>query len=67
MKNELDISNHATKTDLQVPTDINIFTLSSKTELASLKTKVDYLDVEKLKNVSAELSKLSNLVDIIIH
>ena len=35
----------------------------SKTDLASLKTNVDKFDVDKLKNVPANLSKLSNVVN----
>ena len=38
-------------------------TLTSKTDLASLKTKVDDLDVDKLKIVSVDLSKLSIAMD----
>ena len=37
--------------------------LASKTDLGSLKTKVDNLDVGKLKTVSADLRKLSIVVD----
>ena len=37
--------------------------LASKADLASLKTKVDNLDVDKLKTVPADLSKLRNVVD----
>ena len=37
--------------------------MASKTDLASLKTKVDNRDVDKLKTVPADLSKLSNVVD----
>ena len=54
VKIELDLSNYETKSDL---------TLSSKTDLASLKTKVDNLDVDKLVTVYADLSKLSNVVN----
>ena len=35
----------------------------TKTDLVSLKTKIDNLDVDKRKTVPADLSKLSNLVD----
>ena len=35
----------------------------SKKDLVILKTKVDYLNVDKLKTFPAELSKLSNVVD----
>ena len=37
--------------------------LASKTHLASLKTEVDNLDLDKLKTMPADLSKLSNVVD----
>ena len=37
--------------------------LASKTHLANLKTEVDNLDLDKLKTVPADLSKLSNVVD----
>ena len=37
--------------------------LASKTDLGSLKTKVDNLHVGKLKTVSADLRKLSIVVD----
>ena len=51
VKIELDLSNYATKADLNGATDIDTSTLASKTDLASLKTKVDNLDVDKLKTV----------------
>lgn len=35
----------------------------SKTDLASLKTNADNFDVDKLKNVPANLSKPSNVVN----
>ena len=54
VKIELDLSNYETKSDLTLP---------SKTDLASLKTKVDNLDVDKLVTVYADLSKLSNVVN----
>ena len=34
----------------------------SKTNLASLKTKVDKIDVDKVKTVPVDLAKLSNVV-----
>ena len=37
--------------------------LELKTDLASSKTKVDNLDVDKLKNVPVDLWKLSNVMD----
>ena len=37
--------------------------LASKTHLASLKTEVDNLDLDKFKTMPADLSKLSNVVN----
>ena len=37
--------------------------LASKTDLTSLKSKVDNLNVDKLRTIPAYFSKLSNLVD----
>ena len=39
------------------------FRLASKTDLTSLKAKVDKLNVNKLKTVPVDLNKLSNVVD----
>ena len=64
MKVELDLSNFAMEVDLKGATGINKSALVSKTDLASLKTKVDNLDVDKLKTVPAsDFIKLSNVVD----
>ena len=51
------------KANLKGASGIDISTLTSKTDLAGMKTKADNLDVDKLKNVPADLSKLSNVVD----
>ena len=37
--------------------------LLSKTNLASMRTKIDNLDVDKLKTVPVDLSKLCNVID----
>ena len=37
--------------------------MASKTDLADLKTKLDNLDVDKLKTIPKVLSKLSDVVD----
>ena len=44
-------------------TEIDTPKLAAKLDLASLKAKVDEIDVEKLKTVSVDLSKLSNVVN----
>ena len=53
--------NYVSKIDLKGGTGVDISTLASKSHLASLKTKVDNLDPNKLKTVTADLSKLSSV------
>ena len=43
-------------------THIDISNLALKSNLASLKTEVDKIDVDKLKAVPVDLSKLNNVV-----
>ena len=62
IKVKLDLSNYATKTDLKNVTHVDVSSFASKTNLASLKTEVDKIDVEKLKTVPAELAQLTNKV-----
>ena len=54
------MSNYATKTDLKNLTHVDTFAL--KTNLASLKTQVDKLDIDKLVAVPVDLSKMSDAV-----
>ena len=62
IKSKLDLSNYATKTDLKNVTDIDVSSFASKTNLASLKTEVDKLDILKLSTLPADLAKLTNKV-----
>ena len=62
MKVELDLSNYATKTDLKNVTHVDVSSFASKTNLASLKTEVDKLDIDKLTRFPNYLAKLSNVV-----
>ena len=62
MKVKLDLSSYPTKTDLKNITNVDVSSFASKTNLASFKTEVDKLDVDKLKNVPVDLAKLSNVV-----
>ena len=52
---KVDLSNYATKTDLKNVTHVDTY-------LASLKTEVDKLDIDKLVPVPVYLSKLRDLV-----
>ena len=62
IKVESDLSNYTTKTDLKNVTHVDVSSFASKTNLASLKTEVDKLDIDKLKVVPTDLSKLSNVI-----
>ena len=57
-----DLSNYATKTDLKNATGIYISKLEAKSDLASLKAEVVKIDIDKLKTVPIDLSKLSNVI-----
>ena len=56
------MSNYATKTDLKNVTHVDVSSFASKTNVVSLKTEVDKLDIDKLTTVPDDLAKLSNLV-----
>ena len=62
IKVELDLSNYATKDDVKNKTHVDVTNYATKTNLASLKTEVDKIDVDKLKTVPDDLAKLSNVV-----
>ena len=59
---KVDLSNYATKTDLENVTHVDTSSFALKTNLANLKTEVDKLDIDKLAPVSVDLSKLSDVV-----
>ena len=59
---KVNLSNYATKTDLKNVTHVDISNFALKTNLASLKTEVDKLDIDKLAPVSVDLSKLSDVI-----
>ena len=59
---KVDLSNYATKADLNNITHVDISAFAQKTNLASLKTEVDKLNVNKLVTVPVDLSKLSKVV-----
>ena len=54
------LSNYATKADPKNIAHVNILCFALKTNLASLKTEVDKLDIDKLAPVPVHLSKLSD-------
>ena len=56
------LSNYATKSDLKDVTHVDVSSFASKTNLASLKSKIDALDTASLKKTSQDLAKLNNVV-----
>ena len=64
---KVDLSNYATKTDLKNVTHVDTSRLALKANLASLKTEVDQLDIEKLAPVPIDLTKLSDVVKKAVH
>ena len=59
---KVDLLNYATKIDLKNVTHIDTSGFALKTNLASLKTEVDKLDIDKLIPIPVDLSKLSDVV-----
>ena len=60
---KVNLSNYATKADIKNITHIDTSSFALKTNLASLKTEVDKLDIDKLKSLPNNLSNLKNEVD----
>ena len=55
---KVDLSNYATKTDIKNILHIDISSFALKSNLASLKTEVDKLDIDKSKILPTNLSDL---------
>ena len=55
---KVDLSNYATKTDIKNISHIDTSSFALKSNLASLKTEVDKLDIDKLKILPTNLSDL---------
>ena len=56
------LSNYATKADIKNILDVDTSGFALKSDLASIKTEVDKLYIDKLVPVLADLSKLSSVV-----
>ena len=61
-----DLSNYATKTDIKNIFHIDTSSFALKSNLASLKTEVNKLDINKLVPVPVDLSKLSDAVKNVV-
>ena len=62
IKAKVDLYNYATKTDLKNVSHVHVSSFVLKSNLASLKTEVDKLDIDKLVPAPVELSKISDVV-----
>ena len=58
---KVDLSNYATKADIKNISHVDTSSFALKTNLATLKTEVDKLDIGKLVPVPIDLSKLSDV------
>ena len=63
---KVDLSIYATKTDLKDMTHVYTSRFALKSNLTSLKTEVDKLDIDRLVPVPVDLSKLSDVVKIML-
>ena len=63
VKVELDLSNYTTKADLKNAAGVDASKFAKKVDLASLKSSVDKLDIDKLKKVATNLNNLESKVD----
>ena len=62
IKVKVNLSNYATKADIKSISHFDTSCFALKTNLASLKTEFDKLDIDKLVPVPDDLSKLSDVV-----
>ena len=63
VKVELDLPNYATKVDLKNATGTDTSNLAAKSDLATLESEIDKINVEKSKTVLVDSRKLSSLVN----
>ena len=63
---KVDLSNYATKADIKNISHVDTSNFALKSNLASLKTEVDKLDIYKLVHVPVDLSKLSDVLKMML-
>ena len=66
VKVKIDLSNYVTKTDIKKIPHVDTSRFALKANLASLKTEVDKLDIDKLKPIPGDFSKLSDVVENVV-
>ena len=63
---KVDLSNYATKADIKNISHVDTSGFALKSNLASLKTEVDKLDIGKLVPIPVDLSKLSDVKNVVV-
>ena len=63
---KVNLSNYATKTDLKNISQVDTSRSALKANIVNLQTEVDKLDIDKLALVPVDLSKLSDVVKMIL-
>ena len=63
---KVDLSNYATKTGIKNISHVDTSSFALKSNLASLRTEVDKLDIDKLVPLPVDLSKLSDVVKSVV-
>ena len=66
IKVKIDLTNYATKDDINNVTHVDTASFPLKTNSSSLKTEVDKLDIDKLVPIPNDSSKLSNAVKMML-
>ena len=66
IKIEVDLSNYAAKDVIKNITHVDTSNFALKTNLSSLKTEADKLGIDKLVPIPNDLSKLSNLLKMML-
>ena len=66
VKVELDLSNYSTKADLKNATVVDTSKSAKMVYLSNLKSDIDKLDTDKLKNVPSNLSNLKSKEDKVV-
>ena len=59
----LDLSNYATRTDFKNAAGVDTSSFAKKVDLTNLKSHVDKLDIDKLKNMPTNSINLKSKVD----
>ena len=65
MKIDLDFSNYATKSDFKNATGIDTSPFAKQVDLTNVKSNIDRLNIDKLKNILTNLSNLKSKLDVI--